>query len=344
MSDKTALIIDTASANLYAVVARGGKILSAKTVRGSQSHIKELTRAAEGALAQSGLAFSDVDVFACNKGPGSFTGIRIGVAAVKAYLLACPGAAAVAVNTLEVLARSVSSRHLLMDAGRGLFYYAKRNGRLSPIGLIDKNQAEKIFSESDYALFDPDLDLAGALTECVFEKIAAGDFAEEITPIYIRKPQAQEERESRIVTDIGRSEREIDGMLEVEMACFGGEAWTRGCYKGVANIITKGVYEGKKLIAYAMLNVACDQADLATIGVLPEHRGLGYAGALMDALIGEAKNRGVRQIILEVSKGNKNAICFYQKLGFTTVGERKNYYTASAFGSNDAYIMKKEIF
>lgn len=343
MTNETALIIDTAQPELYVILARGGKVLSAKKAGGSHSRV--LNSCVGEALAESGVGFSDVGVFACNVGTGSFTGIRIGVAAVKAYLLAFPKAKAVTVTTLELLAARKKAGHYLMEAGRDLFYYAKADGEsLTPAVLVEKENAGRIMERGNFALYESGGDFTDALAECVFKKIRAGDFAEEIEPVYIRKPQAQEEYEKRLITDIGRDEKDIAGMVAVEKLCFGAEAWDENCYNTDSkNTVTKGIYDGGRLAAYAMLGIAADEADLMTIAVLPDFRGRGYGLALAQALIAEAGARGVKRVALEVSKGNRPAIELYRKLGFAAAGERKNYYPAGAFGSRDALIMTLEI-
>src|SRR5215470_4311952 len=80
-----------------------------------------------GLLAKHGLTKKDIGAFAVASGPGSFTGLRVGLAAVKALaeILAKPIAA---VSRLEVLARSAHGNGRVwsaLDAGRGEFYVGK---------------------------------------------------------------------------------------------------------------------------------------------------------------------------------------------------------------------------
>ena len=60
---------------------------------------------------------------------------------------------------------------------------------------------------------------------------------------------------------------------------------------------------------------------------------------MLEKLMGEGRKRGVNRFTLEVRVSNKAAICLYEKLGFFTVGVRKNFYSKPA---EDAAIMWTE--
>lgn len=78
-------------------------ILAAEQVTTDRRHAEELTPMVASALAAAGWTVSDVDVFAVDVGPGRFTGLRVGLATVRALALAI-GAPVVGVSSLELLA------------------------------------------------------------------------------------------------------------------------------------------------------------------------------------------------------------------------------------------------
>lgn len=341
MEDKYVLIIDTVTSNMYVVLVKNGEIVEQKIIRGNKNHSRTLTKTVGEILRKGGVEFNQIGVFACDIGPGSFTGIRIGIAAVKGYTTVFPCAKSVTFTSLELLAEKTKSKNCLMNAGRDLFYHQKfcDNTAISQPLLIEKAQADIYFGEA--SLFDENIDFTSELVAVTQRKIDEHNFTDELTPIYLRKPQAQEERDRKIVKEITFTQKEIDEMLEIEKQCFAGEAWNRSDFdiSNQSGLITLGIYEADKFIGYGMIYLAGDEADLCTIGVLPQYRKKGYGGAIMTALIETAKKRNVKKITLEVSKGNDDAIKMYKSFGFTVVGERKNYYTNSNFGDNNAYIM-----
>ena len=89
------------------------------------THSQTIMPMIEGAFAESELSLSDIDMFAVSNGPGSFTGLRIGVSCVKA-LAHSQNKPCVAVSTLEAMAYNMMYAPYLvcpvMDARRGEFY------------------------------------------------------------------------------------------------------------------------------------------------------------------------------------------------------------------------------
>ncbi|MBP2548231.1 tRNA threonylcarbamoyl adenosine modification protein YeaZ [Neorhizobium galegae] len=109
------LAIDTAGVDCSAAVydASQGKILAEVTDRIGKGHAERLMAMIDEVLETAGVALSDITRVAVTIGPGSFTGIRVGVAAARGLALALP-ADAVGVTTLSALARA----HLANDASR----------------------------------------------------------------------------------------------------------------------------------------------------------------------------------------------------------------------------------
>ena len=79
------LAIETATRAGSVAVARGETLLSCREGDASISHSTNLIEMIDAVLNEAGAPLSDVDVFAVAVGPGSFTGLRIGLATVKAF-------------------------------------------------------------------------------------------------------------------------------------------------------------------------------------------------------------------------------------------------------------------
>ena len=99
------------------------------------SHSEHLLRWIERALAEAGWSKSCIDAYAATRGPGSFTGIRVGLGTVRGLGLAT-GRPCLGVTTLEAIAFGVSEsgrdRFPVMAAGRGELYAARYDPHASP--------------------------------------------------------------------------------------------------------------------------------------------------------------------------------------------------------------------
>ncbi len=120
-----------------AAVLSDGDVLASFSAGDAMTGSELLLPMAEDALRSAGVAMTDVDLFAVTAGPGSFTGVRIGVALVKGLAFG-RGAVCCGVSTLEALAENVSPLPGLicpvMDARRGELYaalFSSENGVLT---------------------------------------------------------------------------------------------------------------------------------------------------------------------------------------------------------------------
>lgn len=104
------LHLETATTNCSVGISSGDSLLSLKENNAvDYSHSEQLHLFIKEALAGASLSFSDLDAVAVSKGPGSYTGLRIGVSAAKGlcFSLDLP---LIAVPTLEALARQVEPK------------------------------------------------------------------------------------------------------------------------------------------------------------------------------------------------------------------------------------------
>ncbi len=127
------LAIDTSSVYASCAFMRDGVIVSEKVIQGGLVHSEALFPIIEECLESVKASIGEVDVFACCAGPGSFTGVRIGVCAVKGLAQANNKMCA-RINTLDALSRNVQSFGTvcpIMDARRGQVYCAVyENGKI----------------------------------------------------------------------------------------------------------------------------------------------------------------------------------------------------------------------
>lgn len=122
------LQIETSSTNTSVVLAKNGEVIAAKEQDSTgSSHEKFLHPFIDEVLKQAKLHITELDAIAVGSGPGSFTGLRIGVAAAKGlcFALEIP---LIAVPTMELLARQVKTKTdkiiAIVDARRMEVYTA----------------------------------------------------------------------------------------------------------------------------------------------------------------------------------------------------------------------------
>jgi tRNA threonylcarbamoyladenosine biosynthesis protein TsaB len=120
-SELVALAIDTSSAMSSVALSRGGAIKASLTLTEVRQHSQIVFEHIEALLSLARIAISEIDLFAAVTGPGSFTGLRIGLAAIEG-IAAALNQPVVGVTTFDASARAAGITGVtmtLVDAGRG---------------------------------------------------------------------------------------------------------------------------------------------------------------------------------------------------------------------------------
>ena len=134
------LAVDTATKSCSVAVIEGDSLLAELTTINRQTHSRHLLNSIDTVMGKAGLIISQLDGFAVSIGPGSFTGLRIGITTIKglAFSLNKP---VVGVSSLETLAfQCKQSPYLIcpaIDARKHEIYfchYRYQNGKLKKEG------------------------------------------------------------------------------------------------------------------------------------------------------------------------------------------------------------------
>jgi tRNA threonylcarbamoyladenosine biosynthesis protein TsaB len=128
------LAFDTTSEHGSIALMNGGAILEEVALHSPEGFGHILFIEIEALLKRHKRAIGDVDAFASASGPGSFTGVRIGLTALKA-LAEATGRSAVSISNLQALAwhGTAEFRAVVIDARRGEIYGAVYNQNLEPV-------------------------------------------------------------------------------------------------------------------------------------------------------------------------------------------------------------------
>ncbi len=147
------LAVDTATTSCSVAIVDQTSLLSEFTIDREETHSRHLMDMIKAVMTMAGLNFSDLDGFAVTRGPGSFTGLRIGISTIKGLVVASEKPV-VGISSLETLAFQVSySRDLIcpiLDARKGEVYFSRYrflNGHL-------KRQTKERVAPPDKAVDD----------------------------------------------------------------------------------------------------------------------------------------------------------------------------------------------
>ena len=227
------LAIDTSGIVASVAIANNDKILGEISLNYKQNHSVTIMPIIDNLLKMLELDIKDIDYFALSNGPGSFTGLRIGVATIKAMAHAL-NKKIIPISTLEAMAYNIidSNRYIvpIIDAKAERIFtaiYENKGGIPTPIleqqamtitELLDfiksnniepvflgdgsisyRHIIEKDFKEQNFAPMSLNMQRASSLASLAFLYEEYGKYVEynNLGIQYLRKPQAQRELEER---------------------------------------------------------------------------------------------------------------------------------------------------
>ena len=223
------LAIDSTAEAASAAVLRDENVIAEYTQNTGHTHSETLLPMAETVMKATGISADDIDLYAVSAGPGSFTGVRIGISLIKGLCFGKDKPIA-ALSSMDCLARNLEGLEgvacPVMDARRNQVYTAiYHNGvRMTEDMLIPCNELKEMLSEYDcpiyftgdgYGLAHEIIDLANvkhtpaglrlqSAVSVALEGIKnynnnTNIFTDtEVQPIYLRASQAERERLERI--------------------------------------------------------------------------------------------------------------------------------------------------
>ena len=223
------LALDTSTRTGGCAVLRGDDVLAEVPGDAARTHAERLPGDLMAALERARLALPDVELFAVATGPGSFTGLRVGIATMQGLALAADRPL-VGVSVLDALARAAGGASgarvaAWVDAWRGEVYAALYDGvrevEAASVELPDTILARLRGTLTRFvgdgaavqrgaieaamgaqALLDMPLEppLAGIIGRLARREAAAGrrPGPAEIQPLYVRRPDAELARDARV--------------------------------------------------------------------------------------------------------------------------------------------------
>lgn len=218
------LCIDTSSKLCSVAILEDTTLINKLELDNGLTHSETLMPLIKKLLDNSNLSLKDIDLLVSDVGPGSFTGIRIGIATCKAFSdslnIPCVG-----ISSLEVLAYNIKNDGLIcstIDCKNDNCYFALYelvDGVYNVLELPTSDSVENVLNllnekycdksiyfvgdgipskSTDSTLDVVNLGIAG------FKKfIASNKTSEDILPMYLKKPQAQRQLEEKLKKEVG---------------------------------------------------------------------------------------------------------------------------------------------
>lgn len=184
----TLLAIDTATQFVSIALHDGAQMLAERTWQSENNHSVELPPAIDELLANAGRTINDLNALAVSIGPGSYTGLRIGVALAKG-IAAARDLPLVGISTLDIVAaahpKATGALIVILGAGRGRIVTARYHWRKG--GWKQRGAAENMDYDMLLASIDAPATITGEISDAGLERIeAAHDLPITVAPPNVR--------------------------------------------------------------------------------------------------------------------------------------------------------------
>lgn len=188
------LAADTSLPILSVALVLDDGLIGAVSLEGKLSRNEKLLPAIDWLLSEAAIERAAIDLFAVTRGPGSFTGVRIGLATMQGLALAL-GKPVCAMSTHEAIALELGRTAIIDDAGRGEFYVSMFEGGQEVVAphLATRDEVammENITRVADVAQHS-NVALACARRARTITLRGDGDRYQDVTPIYVRLAEAE---------------------------------------------------------------------------------------------------------------------------------------------------------
>ena len=185
------LAVDTSTQSVGIALFDGNQFMCEESWISRRYHTVELANAVQSNLFRAGLSAADLHVLAIASGPGSFTGLRIGMALIKgiAYTHQLP---VIGIPTLDITARAVPVRDVrlaaVLQAGRNRLavgWYKAEDGSWVADGLVENLTFDELLKKIDQPCI-----LTGEINEEIRQAVEDHDLINAASPtLALRSPK-----------------------------------------------------------------------------------------------------------------------------------------------------------
>ena len=338
------LAIDSAGNGCSACVWQDGKVLAFREERMERGQDARLLPLIQETLSAANTDFTKLDRIAVARGPGSFTGLRIGLAAARGIGLAS-NKPVIGIDRFSVFREQVkeTQKNLLVaiDAKRAELFctFYPVNGNAQPPTMMTLDEINAFLGNTPDTIITGDADLA---THPNYQKISeqeavtlaslaakadAADPHNQPRPLYIRTPDVTIKK---MVPQLRKaSHADAAHLSRLHNESFENSGWTAEQIEGSLLLPTTHGYiasiDGDD-IGFILCQITPDESEILTFCLQPTYRRRGIGTALLNQQIMMVKKAGGNTLLLEVAADNLAACNLYEKAGFTVFGKRPAYY------------------
>ena len=202
------LALDTSGKMASCALLRDGVLLETVAQDSMMDHSRLMLPLCEQLLQKYGLTFGDIDVYAAVAGPGSFTGVRIGTAAVKGFAWAqdkpCAGVSSLLAMACDSTEDGVLCCSLKARPGESFYALFRREQgsllRLTEDAVGKDEEMEAAAAMHGATVFLRDCQRASGAAKAAWMQAQSGKLqnCHEILPAYLRLSQAERLRKERL--------------------------------------------------------------------------------------------------------------------------------------------------
>jgi tRNA threonylcarbamoyladenosine biosynthesis protein TsaB len=331
--------------------ARG--VVASRFAEMQRGHAEALGPMVEALLADAAVLPLQLTRIAVTRGPGTFTGLRIGLAYAKGMSLAL-NVPLMGVDSLWATAAPhfESGRDVVVvqqAGGTGLFYWASYREGVevqAPQVSSSRNIAPFISHDAgcvgtgasqfaDHRRLKPDFPVAAEFIAHAFKLPLAQSVVE---PLYLRAPDAKISADAKPAVRAACAE-DLAAMAEIHAQSFT-EGWSQDSLASSLSVPGTGalvVEFANTLYGFVLFQWVEGEAEINTLCVSPQHRRQHFGTDLMQGLLARLAAMKTSRVFLEVSDNNVAALRLYEKHGFTRTGLRRAYYATG----RDAIVMQR---
>lgn len=319
-------------------------------------------------LAQQGLTLQDLRGLAVCQGPGSFTGLRIGLGLAQGLALGL-GLRTALVSTFELVAwrdRPVAEAWsqtplrlpVALDARLGEVFQAEvaldgARGRLQrvsdsqilPMGVttaVAEPSGGPSRAEALADLLAWELQRAGP--DGLEDRLVS---PEGVQPLYGRDRVAstiEERRQNASLQLMPLQVTDLASVMVIENQAYP-FPWTSGNFRDslAAGYTARKLVDQGAMVGYFVWMQTLDEAHLLNFTIAPTRQTRGLGTWMLRRLLEALQTAGIVRILLEVRPSNTSALRLYLRHGFEQIGRRQGYYPAADNGREDALVLAKPL-